>query len=108
MGRLGRPIGGEASFGYTGSAKPRYEGRQAGGPDLDFVVICGGAVVQPNEDLARGKARPLSRVDRDDIVGAGARCDRQQGDGEQATEPAPVCRSRAAVSRQRRRDPSSM
>jgi hypothetical protein len=82
MGRLGRPVGGEASFGYTGSTKPRYEGRQAGGPDLDFVVICGRTIVQPNVDLARGNARPISGVDRDDIVSAGARCDRQQGPGE--------------------------
>jgi hypothetical protein len=68
MGRLGRPVGGEASLGYTGSAQSRYEGRQAGGPDLDFVVICGGAIVQPNLNLARGKAGPISGVNRDDIV----------------------------------------
>ena len=104
MGGLGWTVGGEPSFGYTGSAKSRYEGRQARGPDLDFVVICGGAIVQPHLDLARGNARPISGVDRDDIVGAGARCDRQQRSGEQPAEPVPVRGSRKAVNRQRRRD----
>ena len=71
--RLGRPVGGKASLGYTGSAQSRYEGREAGGPDLDLVVICGGAIVQPHADLARGNARPVSSVYRDDIIGTGAR-----------------------------------
>jgi len=90
MGRLGRPVGGKASLGDTGSAQSRYEGRQAGSPDLDLVVICGGAIVQPNVDLARGKARPISGVNRDDIIGAGACCERQQRGGEQATDRAPM------------------
>src|SRR6516165_4071711 len=73
MGWLGRPVGGEASLGYTGSAQSRYEGREARGPDLDFVVICGGAIVQPDADLARGNSGPIGGVNRDDIVGAGGR-----------------------------------
>jgi len=92
MGGLGRPVGGEPSFGYTGSAKSRYDGRQARGPDLDFVVICGGAVVQPNVDLARGNACPISGVNRDDIVGAGAPCKRQQRSGEETTKTKPMRR----------------
>src|SRR6516164_941281 len=82
LGRLGRPVGGEASFGYTGSAQARYESRQAGGPDLDFVVIHGGAVVQLNADLARGNARPKRGVNRDDVVSAGSPWKRQQREGE--------------------------
>ena len=82
MGRLGRPVGGESSFGYTGSAKSRYQGRHAYRSDLDFVVIRGGAVVQLNADLARGNARPKRGVNRDDVIGAGGRWKRQQREGE--------------------------
>jgi hypothetical protein len=82
MGRLGRPVGGEASFGDTGSAQSRYESRQAGGPNLDLVVIRGGTVVQLDADLARGNTRPKSGVNRDDVVAAGSRWKRQQREGE--------------------------
>jgi hypothetical protein len=82
MGRLGRPVGYEASLGYTGSAQSRYEGREARGPDLDFVVICGGAVVQPDLNLACRKACPVSGVNRDDIIGASACGEQQERGGE--------------------------
>jgi len=55
-------------------------------------VICGGPIVQPNLNLAGGKARPISGVNRDDIIGAGSRCNRQQRGGEQTTKTKPMQR----------------
>jgi hypothetical protein len=42
---------------------------QAFGADLDFVVVRGIAIAQPEPDLSRGKPRPVSGVNGDDVSG---------------------------------------
>ena len=90
MRRFGRPVGDEASLGQSDGAKFRQQARQTGGPDVDFVAICGGAVVQLEPDLARRKTRPVSSVNRNDIIGADARGYRQQRGSDHPAKAKPM------------------